>query len=169
MGKVVVGNYPGSIPGEKSPAKRNCPATGTGSGLTHCFLFGQSGEQRSTTLAVLSFFSGTHFSPRRQSFAQFPRFGGIWWYSSLGFAPAGAQGKRDQWWEGGRGMPEELLTFTSSWSDSTVSASSPIPNAAKAQPTPTPLTPHRIPGKGFTARKSTLLTCFPLFGWGWFH
>ena len=79
MGKVVVGNYPGSIPGQKSSAKRNCPATGTGSGLTHCFLFGQSGEQRSTTLAVLSFFSGTHFSPRRQSFAQFPRFGGIWW------------------------------------------------------------------------------------------
>ena len=71
-------------------AKRNCCATGTGSGLTHCFLFGQSGGQRSTTLPALSFFSGTHFSPRRQSFAQvsFARFDescrGIWW---LGLEP----------------------------------------------------------------------------------
>lgn len=42
-------------------AKRNCCATGTGSGLTHCFLFGQSGRQRTATLLALSFFSETPF------------------------------------------------------------------------------------------------------------
>lgn len=94
MGNVVVGNYPGSIPAPL--AKRNCPATGTGSGLTHCFLFGQSRGQRTTTLSALSFFSGPHFSPRQSfplSFAPFDEScccgisGG--WDLSQGFALGG--------------------------------------------------------------------------------
>ena len=141
MGNVVVGNYPGSIPAPL--AKRNCPATGTGSGLTHCFLFGQSRGQRTTTLSALSFFSGPHFSPRQSfplSFAPFDEScccgisGG--WDLSQGFALGGP---------GEKGVGGcQRLTFTSSWWVSTVSAN-PIPNFAKAQPTPSPLTPHRIP------------------------